>query len=106
MIIIQFMNENKFTAIQIQGITADTLLGQIKEVVQELIPKPQPQNTTDRLLTCNELCEMLKISEVTRWKWTKDGVLTGHRIGNKLRYKESEVLQALQNTNPKNTNNE
>jgi excisionase family DNA binding protein len=95
------MSTNTFTAIQIQGISAETLIGQIKEVLKDLLPKPQPQTQTDKLLTRKEVCTLLQISLVTVHNWTKQGILNPYRIGNKLRFKESEVLEALQSVNGK-----
>jgi len=95
------MSANLIPAIQIQGITAETLLGQIKEVVKDLIPQPQPQETTDKLITRKEVCKLLQVSLVTVHNWTKQGILNPYRIGNKLRFKESEVLNALQSVNAK-----
>lgn len=96
------MSTNTIPAIQIQGINAETLIGQIKKVVKDLIPPPQPQTLSDRLLTRKEVCKMLQISLVTVHNWTKQGILNPYRIGNKLRFKESEVLEALQSVNIKN----
>tara|TARA_R110001606_G_C15227324_1_gene634738 strand:- start:37 stop:333 length:297 start_codon:yes stop_codon:yes gene_type:complete len=96
------MGANTIPAIQIQGITAENLIGKIKEVVKDLIPKPQPQTKTDKLLTRKEVCAMLQISLVTCHNWTKQKILNPYRIGNKLRFKESEVLEALQSVNSKN----
>lgn len=95
------MSANTFTAIQIQGINAETLIGQIKEVVKDLIPTPQPQTVKDKLLTRKEVCTLLQVSLVTVHNWTKQGILNPYRIGNKLRFKESEVLEALQSVNGK-----
>jgi excisionase family DNA binding protein len=96
------MGANTINAIQIQGINAETLISKIKEVVKEVIPKPQPQTVTDRLLTRKEVCTMLQVSLVTVHNWTKQGILNPYRIGNKLRFKEIEVLEALQSVNSKN----
>jgi excisionase family DNA binding protein len=95
------MSTKQIPAIQIQGISAETLIGQIKEVVKNLIPTPQPQTNSDRLLTRKEVCAMLQISLVTCHNWTKQKILNPYRIGNKLRFKESEVLEALQSVNSK-----
>ena len=95
------MSTTTIPAIQIQGINAETLIGQIKEIVKKAIPKPQPAATTDKLLTRKEVCKMLQISLVTVHNWTKQGILNPYRIGNKLRFKESEVLDALQSVNGK-----
>lgn len=45
--------------------------------------------------TSKETEEKLKISAVTRWKYTKVGILKAYKIGNRLRYRKDEVLQAL-----------
>lgn len=95
------MSANTSTVIQIQGINAETLIGKIKEIVKNAIPQPQPQTTTDKLLTRKEVCKLLQISLVTVHNWTKQGILNPYRIGNKLRFKESEVLEALQSVNSK-----
>ena len=100
------MSANTITAIQIQGISAETLLGQIKEVVKELLPQPQVQTTTERLMTRHEVAKFLGVSLVTLHSWTKANILTAYRIGNKIRYKESEVLKALQQMNNKTLRNE
>ena len=96
------MSANTINAIQIQGINAETLISKIKEVVKEVIPQPQPQTIKDSLLTRKEVCTMLQVSLVTVHNWTKQGILNPYRIGNKLRFKESEVLEALQSVNAKN----
>ena len=46
-------------------------------------------------LSSKETEKLLKISAVTRWKWGKDGILKPHKIGNRIRYRKDEVLQAL-----------
>ena len=46
-------------------------------------------------LNTKETQTLLKISSVTLWNWTKAGILKSHKIGNRLRYRKDEVLQAL-----------
>jgi len=46
-------------------------------------------------LTTKETESILKISNVTRWNWTKAGTLKSYKIGNRLRYRKNEVLEAL-----------
>jgi excisionase family DNA binding protein len=98
------MKVNSIPAIQIQGISAEALIGKIKEVVKDLIPKPHPQIRTDKLLTRKEVSVLLQVSLVTIHNWTKQSILNPYRIGNKLRFKESEVLEALQSVNSKPAN--
>jgi len=52
------------------------------------------QKAKEMLLTPTEVCEQLKISDVTLWRWQKAEYLTPLYIGGKRRYKASDV-QAL-----------
>ena len=88
--------------LQIQGITAEMLLQRfdnLERQIKELkTPKPQP---TDKLITRFEASMLLGVSLVTIHNWTKSGVLTAYRVGNKVRFKENEVLDSLQQINAK-----
>lgn len=53
----------------------------------------------DKLLTREETAKMLSVSLVTLWDWTRKDLIPAYRIGNKVRYKKSEVLKALQQMN-------
>lgn len=53
----------------------------------------------DILLTRQEAAEMLSISLVTLWKYTKKDIIPAYRIGSKVRYKKSEILLALKQMN-------
>ncbi|XKX07030.1 helix-turn-helix domain-containing protein [Tenacibaculum maritimum] len=55
----------------------------------------------DKLLTRKQTAELLQISLVTLWNWRKEGIIQAYRIGNKIRYKESEIIEALQTVNAK-----
>ena len=46
-------------------------------------------------LSSKETETLLKISSVTRWSWSRSGILTSYKIGNRIRYRKDEVLQAL-----------
>ena len=59
----------------------------------------QTQLDQDVLLTRAETSKMLSVSLVTLWDWTRKDLVPAYRIGNKVRYKKSEVLSALQQMN-------
>jgi excisionase family DNA binding protein len=59
----------------------------------------QTQLDQDVLLTREETSKMLSVSLVTLWDWTRKDLVPAYRIGNKVRYKKSEVLSALQQMN-------
>lgn len=53
----------------------------------------------DILLTREETSKLLSVSLVTLWDWTRKDIIPAYRIGSKVRYKKSEVLNALQQMN-------
>jgi excisionase family DNA binding protein len=59
----------------------------------------QSSKDAEILLTREEAAEMLSISLVTLWKYTKDDIVPAYRIGTKIRYKKSEILLALKKMN-------
>jgi excisionase family DNA binding protein len=56
-------------------------------------------NEQDILLTREETAKLFSISLVTLWEWTRKDIIPAYRIGNKVRYKKTEVLNALQQMN-------
>jgi len=98
------MEQKNYTTVQVQGITAKTLLqkfSDLEEKINELNNKPQ--QTTEKLLTRFDVAELLGISLVTLHNWVKSDILKAYRIGSKVRFKEIEVLNALQSINSKKT---
>jgi excisionase family DNA binding protein len=94
---------NSITNTQIQSIEAKTLLTHFENLNNRLdqlqnTVKPQPKTI---LLTRKEVAKLLDISLPTLWAWTNKNILISYRIGNKIRYKENEVLEALQCINSK-----
>ena len=53
----------------------------------------------DKLLSRQETATLLSVSLVTLWDWSRKSIIPAYRIGNKVRYKKSEILQALQQMN-------
>jgi len=86
--------------IQIENITVDELkaelLTDIKQIIAKLI---YDQKKDDELLSRVQTAELLKISLVTLWNWTKNDIVPAYRIGNKVRYKNSEILGSLRQRN-------
>ncbi len=53
------------------------------------------RNPETKLLTRKQVCEMLGISLVTLSAWCDRGVIPSYKVGNSVRFKESEVLESL-----------
>ncbi len=99
------MDKQPIFTTAVQGIDARTFLGQFEAIKQRLneIEKHVKPNEATVLLTRNEVAKMLEISLPTLHNWVKTGILTAYRIGNKVRFKQDEVLNSLQSINHKNT---
>jgi excisionase family DNA binding protein len=72
------------------------LIGEIKSILKQ---DSQYKIDDEILLTRQETAELLSISLVTLWKYTKNNLFPAYRIGSKVRYKKSEVLLALKKMN-------
>ena len=66
------------------------------EVLKFLRTTSIPTDEVDALLTTEETAQLLKVSKVTVWQWSKPtpGILNPRRIGNQVRYLRSEVMSA------------
>jgi excisionase family DNA binding protein len=81
----------------IEQVDRETLLGFIENVDKSLTAingklSPPPATVW---LTTEQVAERLQVSRVSVWDWTKKGLLKSYRIGNQVRYIESEVNAAL-----------
>lgn len=94
------------TKTQIDNMEAKTLLSmfqdlnnQLRQIKETLVPKQKIE-----LMTRKEVSNLLGVSVVTVHNWGKKGIIKPYRIGNKVRYKRSEVLEALESINQSNAN--
>jgi excisionase family DNA binding protein len=96
------MERNDLTTITVQGISAETLLKKFDNLESQIkLIQQQPNPSTDRLITRDETAKLLGVSLVTLHNWVKSNVLIAYRVGNKVRFKEKEVFNALQQINTK-----
>ncbi|MGX1022867.1 helix-turn-helix domain-containing protein [Psychroflexus sp. MBR-150] len=70
---------------------------ELKTITQNL-HKKEPEE----YLTRNELADIFKVTLPTISDWSKKGILKPYRLGKLVRFKRSEVEQALTLINPKN----
>ena len=96
------MSANTITTVQLQGISAETLLQRFDSLESQIkLLQQQPNPSTDRLITREETAKLLGVSLVTLHNWVKSNILIAYRVGNKVRFKENEVLASLQQINSK-----
>lgn len=67
---------------------ANEILAGAKMIAQLELEKSQ---YCDELLTIEEVCELLKVSKMTLYRWDKLGIFKKIEVGGKRRYRKSDV---------------
>ena len=90
------MKNEVIKKIEIEGMTTTDLLAEFGKMLDarlsNFVPSNENKAETVEYLTREQVGKLLQVSMVTVWKWSKDGLLTSYRIGNKVRYLKSEVM--------------
>ncbi len=85
------------STIILQGLDVTDLRNIISDVLKEhalFAPVLTPTTKTE-FLTRQEVSKLLQISLPTLHDYTKQGIVLGYRIGNKVRYKHAEIENSL-----------
>lgn len=88
--------------LQLENTSASEFKNEVVKEVKAIIEgfaKDLQATQPEQLLTREETSELLAVSLVTLWDWTRKGLVPAYRIGNKVRYKKKEVLAALKQMN-------
>ncbi|NBB27443.1 helix-turn-helix domain-containing protein [Cellulophaga sp. BC115SP] len=87
--------------LQVEQTNEQSLLSKIDDLIKarlsNFLSNPISSNVEeDVYLTREQVAKLLQVSEVTIWQWSKPdkGILKPYRIGCKVRFKRSEVLQS------------
>lgn len=60
-----------------------------------ILMKGESVNQETGLMNMEEVIQFLKVSKVTIHNWKKKGIITSHKMGRKLYFKRSELLDAI-----------
>ena len=80
----------------LSGLTASDLIElfrvMVKDEINQMLEKQE-----EKLLSPAETCQLFqpKISKVTLTSWAAKGLLNDYRIGGRIYYKQSEILEKL-----------
>lgn len=87
--------------LQVESTNSDDLTNKIINGVITALKsfEGQTQNNSEIILSREEAAKLLSISLVTLWDLTRKDKIPAFRIGNKVRYKKSDVLNALTQKN-------
>jgi DNA-binding XRE family transcriptional regulator len=87
--------------IQILNVTRQELVEIVKEGVklelnrQKAIGQTTFNNSHEKYLSRSETAKLLHVTEVTLNNWEKKNILVPSRMGRRVLYKETEVLERL-----------
>lgn len=89
---------------QLHNINPEEFKMEILSGVQKQLEKFS-QNFTPKeptlWITRKEVSELIGVSLVTIHNWSKEGVIIPYKIGNRVRFKRSDIEQILLNSNKK-----
>src|SRR5688572_26930527 len=68
----------------------------VKKELQTFLAHLSIPSTQNEYLTRKEAASLLSISLPTLHEWTKEGKVVGYRIASRVRYKRTDLEQALQ----------
>jgi hypothetical protein len=78
-------------------IPLEELEARFQKIIKEEISKKDKEETLERLLSPEETRKLFSpaVSKVTLHHWAKQGRIKQHRLGGRVFYKYSEVLDSL-----------
>ena len=80
----------------LSSIELQELLNGLRSVVKQELQAQQKQQLEEKMLSPAETCRLFQpsISKVTLTAWTNQGLLKDYRIGGRVFYKYSEIIEA------------
>lgn len=84
---------------QVVVLTQDQLqefVDSVAQKVESIIKDSQKKEINSKeWLTAKEVCEILKISHTTLHDWSKKGIIKKHKVGDRIRFRYDQVIDAL-----------
>lgn len=75
---------------------AEIINGIVDAQMQRFFDRKKQEAEGDTFLTPKEVTELLDVNLSTLWRWHREGYLTKVYIGNKPRYRQSDIDRILQ----------
>ncbi|WP_294962627.1 helix-turn-helix domain-containing protein [uncultured Flavobacterium sp.] len=93
------MTENKSNLLvqlnvgDLQQLIQEALKRELQTITSLLVEKPKERE--NELLTRKEVCELLNVSTTTLFHWNNDNTLPAKKIGNRVYYQKSQIMEKL-----------
>ena len=89
------------TQIQVFQLSLEDLSTMIRQSVATELQKVSnfipttPKDESDKILTREEVCKLLKVSTTTLFNWNNDKILENHKVGRRVYYMKADVMAKL-----------
>lgn len=81
--------------LQVENVSFNSLLKEFEAIItKKLLAITENKQPETELISRQNVADIFGITLPTVHSWTNAGILTAYKIGNKTRFKKSEVLQA------------
>ena len=67
----------------------------VRDEMQRTLEADRQKAKPEKMLTRDEVCNLMHISKVTLWEKTKNGTIEATHIGRRVLYTESEVKRFM-----------
>jgi excisionase family DNA binding protein len=94
------MNINEISKLGANNIQVVVSLADLNEFFEEKISEAvasRGQEKEEKYLSVDEVCEALKVSSNTLWRWNKNGYLKPNKVGRKSVYLLSDIDRLRKN---------
>lgn len=76
-------------------ITAEQLRDYANEVAKTILDGMKNNNSSNNLLTVDEVSKKFKVNRITVWRWERDGLLKGKKMGRRKYYAVSDIEKII-----------
>lgn len=88
--------------INLVHVTLEDMANTIREIiaselqkVKSLMTESPLEDDSDNIMTREEVCKLLKVSNTTLFNWNNDKTLVNHKIGRRVYYLKADVMALL-----------
>ena len=93
------VSKNPYPSEPLYSLTLETIEPIFKAWIKEAIATEKPADTKPVFYSRYEICKLLKISLPTLGRYMDLGIITGHKVGNRILFSQDDINKALTEIN-------
>jgi len=91
--------KNQLPAEPLYTLTLEKIEPIFKAWIKEVLASEKPEEPQNVFYSRYEICKLLKISLPTLGRYLDLGIITGHKVGNRILFSQDDINKALQEIN-------